>query len=45
MFEEEINLIIDKNLIDKAVEIMKQVNEPKHSLSHIESVVKYTIIK
>lgn len=45
MFEEEINLIIEKNknLIDKAVEIMKQVNDPKHSLSHMESVVKYTI--
>lgn len=45
MFEEEINLIMEKNknLIDKAVEIMKQVNDPKHSLSHMESVVKYTI--
>lgn len=45
MFEEEINIIIDKNknLIDKAVEIMKQVKDPKHSLSHMESVVKYTI--
>lgn len=45
MFEEEINIIIDKNknLIDKAVEIMKQVNDLKHSLFHMESVVRYTI--
>lgn len=33
----------NKELIDKAVDIMKQVNDPKHSLSHMESVVKYTI--
>lgn len=29
-------------LIQKAIEIMKQVSDPKHSLSHIESVVGYT---
>lgn len=41
MFEEEINLIMEKNkeLIDKAVDIMKQVNDPKHSLSLIWKVL------
>ncbi len=32
----------NKILIKKAIEIMKQVSDPKHSLSHMESVVQYT---
>lgn len=41
---DEIDLIVEKNkkLIDKAISIMKEVKDPKHSISHIESVVKYT---
>lgn len=31
-----------KILIDKAIEIMKNVQDIKHSLSHVESVVTYT---
>jgi len=31
-----------KELIDKAICIMKQVKDSKHSMSHVESVVKYT---
>ena len=29
-------------LINKAKELMKQVPDPKHSTSHMESIVKYT---
>lgn len=32
----------NKILIKRAIEIMKQVSDPKHSLSHMESVVQYT---
>lgn len=32
----------NKVLIEKAIEIMKQVPDPKHSFSHMEAVVKYT---
>lgn len=31
-----------KDLIEYSINIMKQVKDPKHSLSHMESVVKYT---
>ncbi len=31
-----------RTLIDKATEIMGKVPDPKHSVSHMESVVKYT---
>lgn len=29
-------------LIKKATDIMKEVPDPKHSVSHMESIVKYT---
>ncbi len=32
----------NKRLIEKAIEFMKQVLDPKHALSHMESVVEYT---
>lgn len=32
----------NKALIEKAIEFMKQVSDPKHALSHMESVVGYT---
>lgn len=40
----EFKQIEEKNkiLLEKAIEIMKQVTDPKHSLSHVESVVNYT---
>lgn len=31
-----------EKLIQKAIEIMKNVEDPKHSLSHVEAVVNYT---
>ena len=42
--QEEFDNIIKKHkiLIDKAIDIMKKVKDPKHSISHMESVVKYT---
>lgn len=45
MFQEEIDNIIKRHkiLLEKASDIMKQVQDPMHSLSHMESVVKYTI--
>lgn len=41
---EEFKEIEEKHrvLIEKAIEIMKQVSDPKHSMSHMESVVGYT---
>ena len=32
----------NKGLIEEAINMMKQVPDPKHSLSHMESVVAYT---
>lgn len=45
MFQDEIDAIIKKNkvLIDKAIYIMEKVPDAMHSVSHMESVVKYTI--
>ncbi len=42
--KEEFNQIEEKNreLIGKAMGIMKQVTDKKHALSHVESVVNYT---
>ena len=31
-----------RKLIEKAIELMKEVNDSKHSLSHVEAVVAYT---
>lgn len=41
---EEFEIIEEKHkiLIEKAIEIMKTVKDAKHSVSHMESVVKYT---
>lgn len=41
---EEFKQIEEKNkiLIEKAIEIMKQVTDQKHALSHVEAVVNYT---
>lgn len=45
MNKEEYDLIIQKHksLIDKAIQIMKTVEDIRHSLAHVESVVKYTM--
>jgi len=45
MNNEEYNKIIQKHkiLIDRAIEIMKTVDDLRHSLFHVESVVKYTM--
>ena len=32
-----------KYLIDKAIKIMKEINDAVHGLSHVESVVENTI--
>lgn len=43
-FNEEFKEIEEKNreLLDKAIEIMKTVPDPKHSISHMEAIVNYT---
>lgn len=45
MFQEEIDNIMQKHkiLLEKATNIMQKVQDPMHSLSHMESVVKYAI--
>lgn len=42
--DEEFKLIEDRNkkLIEKSIEIMKTIADPKHSVSHMQSVVNYT---
>lgn len=44
MKQKEFDNIIEKHkvLIEKAINFMQQVQDPKHSISHMESVVKYT---
>lgn len=45
MENEKYNGILEKHkiLIDKAIQIMETVEDVRHSLSHVESVVKYTM--
>lgn len=45
MKNEKIDNILQKHkiLIDRAIQIMETVEDARHSLSHVESVVKYTM--